>query len=180
MRRLILVASLLGAVLCVVVTAGPTFADGSGTVTATVSVIAGPCITVSPTSFAYAPQQFSTTTSLQTTTSTTKPTVTNCSDRSETFLARGEAATGPTTSWALANSVDCSVGTNIYAHALKVGGAGLYDFRLSETNTQWEQNVAHTSGQNTRTLDSQLTMPCTGSAGLGETRSTRIFRTALQ
>lgn len=185
MRRLVFVVSMLCALVGAAVTAGPTFADGpNGTVLATVQVSVGPCINVAPTTFTFAPEGFSSAGNTRTTipaATSTKPVVTNCSDRSETILAKGGEATGSGSAWQLVSSFDCSGGSsNQYKHQLKQqASGGAHSFLLTETPQPWEAAVSSTAGASARTVDSLLTMPCTGSDGLSTTRTIPIYLTAV-
>jgi hypothetical protein len=177
MRRSIVLGALVVSVAWLAVTAGPALGQSNGTVTATVQVQAAACITISPTSFTYAPAQLSTTAGLVTTTpNSTKPTVTSCSTATQNYLARGGTATGGGgASWQLANSVDCGVpDIDKYRHEIKPETSAY--FPLSTTDQTWESGVVQSA---TRLVDTRLTMPCTGSSGVGTTMSMPIFVTAV-
>ncbi|MGH2583849.1 MAG: hypothetical protein ACRDJE_02940 [Dehalococcoidia bacterium] len=158
--------------------AGPTFGQSNGTVTATVQVQAAACITINPTSFAYPASGLSTASALNQVVpavGTNKPVATNCSSVSENFLAQGAAATGQGAIWQLVQSIDCTIGnTNQYRHDVRLtsGSFGA----LSTTDQTWQSNIP---ANNTKTLDTQLTMPCTGSDGVSVTMSMPIVITAV-
>jgi hypothetical protein len=179
MRRFATLGALAFGVVWTVLVAGPTFSQTpDGTVTATVNVNIGPCISVAPTSFVYAPAGFSSSQPVTTTPSGTKPIVTNCSNQAENILARGSAATGPGgAAWELQGGVlQCSSGPDKYRHEIhQLGGSTM---PLTLVNQTWEGSVPAT-GSDTRVLDGILTMPCTGSTGGGQTMSMSIFLTAV-
>jgi hypothetical protein len=182
MRRLVGLGTLAIAAAWLVLSAGPTFGQQSptGTVTASVVANAGPCISISPTSFSYATAQFSTSSSVVTTLpSSAKPTVTNCSNQTSTISARGGQATGTSANWTLQGApLNCNLGANNYRHEL-VPSSGAGNIALTTTNQTWESGVSGTgSAGNTRVVDGILTMPCTGSTGAGETTSIPIILTA--
>jgi hypothetical protein len=157
--------------------AHPTFGQSGGTVTATVQVQAAACITISPTSFTYTAAGLSPSGSLTITNpSGTKPTVTSCSAGSQNFVARGNSATGGGFTWTLTNALDCSTGTqtNEYRHQLNTSTGS--SISLTTTDQTWEMAVP---AGNNRTLDGRLTMPCTGSNGVGQTMSMPIIVTAV-
>ena len=179
MRRLVGLGALALSALWLAVTAGPALSQSpNGTVTATVQVQAAACITVNPTSFAYPAAPLSNATApsqVVPAPTTTKPVATNCSTAAENFLARGGSATGGGATWTLISSIDCSAGTaDQYRHDVRPSG-GAYT-ALSTTDQAWESSVAPS---NTRTLDTRLTMPCTGSGGVGQTMSMPIVLTAI-
>ena len=176
MRRVILLGALAVGIVWGAATAGPTFGQSNGTVTATVLVQAAACITISPSSFAYAPAGLSTTASLVTTLpNSTKPTVTSCSTGTQNLLAKGGTATGGGATWSLANGLDCSVpDTDKYRHELRPA-AGSF-FTLTTDDQAWEGGI---SQGGTRLVDTRLTMPCTGSSGVGTTMSMPIVVTAV-
>jgi hypothetical protein len=177
MRRLVGLGVIAATAVWLAVTAGPTFGQSpSGTVTATVQVQAAACITINPTSFAYSPAGLSSTATMVTTTASgTKPVVTNCSTAVENFLVKGGDATGNGgVTWELANTFDCGVPqTNKFKHEIKPATGSF--FIMTDTPNTWETSVA---ANGTRTVDTRLTMPCTGSNGVGITMSTPIIITA--
>jgi hypothetical protein len=156
--------------------AGPTWGQGSGNVTATVQVQAAACITINPNSFTYAPAPLSTSTAFSTTLpSSTKPSLSNCSTAPESFLARGGSATGAGATWTLETSFNCGVPQiNMYRHEARPSGGSF--FSLSTTDQTLETDVP---ASNSRTLDTRLTMPCTGSDGVGTTMTLPITITAV-
>src|SRR5215207_2120386 len=172
-RRLVVVGVLVISVAWLAFTAGPALGQGrpNGTVTATVQVQAAACIQISPTSFTYAPAGLSTTGAFITTLpNSTKPVVTSCSSGNQNFLARGGTATASGTSWDLASAFDCSAPeVNKYKHELKPA-AGSYT-PLTSSDATWETAIGMSA---TRTVDTRLMMPCTGSNGVGQTVSMPI------
>jgi hypothetical protein len=182
MLRLATLGALTFGVVWTVLVAGPTFSQTpDGTVTATVQVNIGPCISIDPTSFTYAPAGFSSGgTNTTTVPNTTKPVVTNCSNQTENILARGSNASGTGALWTLTGaSINCSNPTqNTFRHEVKQSSTGDY-MALTSSNQTWEASVPTTAGDKTRTLDGRLTMPCTGSTGGGVTMTMSIFLTAV-
>ena len=177
MRLAILLGALAAGVVWGAATAGPTFGQSNGTVTATVQVQAAACITISPSSFTYAPAGLSTTASLVTTLpNSTKPTATSCSTGTQNLLAKGGTATGGGgANWILANSLDCSVpDIDKFRHELKPATGSF--FTLTTDDQTWETGI---SQGGTRLVDTRLTMPCTGSSGVGTMMSMPIVITAV-
>ena len=95
--------------------------------------------------------------------------VTSCSDSRENVSVRGTDASGPTATWTLTNqgASPCSVGNDVFS--LRLG-----QLDLTPNDQSWGPLApgASLSGGTT------LTMPCTGSGGLGETLETSIVLTA--
>ena len=179
MIRLVWLGAVAVAAAWLILSAGPTFGQSpNGTVTATVQVQAAACITITPTTFAYPASGLSTTTALKVITpavGTSKPVATNCSPVAENFLAHGGAANATGVNWQLMSSIDCNIGaTNQYRHDVRLTSGSFGP--LSETDIAWQSSVA---ASNTRTLDTQLTMPCAGSDGVGTTVSIPIVITAV-
>lgn len=177
MRRLTGLGVLLLTVAGLLLTAGPAWSQSpNGSVTATVQVRAAACITVAPSTFSYAPAVLSTASGLVTTTpNSTRPVATNCSSSPENFLARGGTATGSGATWDLVSSLDCGGGgTNQYRHDLKPASTSYAP--LQTTDQTWETGVA---ASGTSLVDTRLTMPCTGSNGVGQTMSLPIVITAV-
>ena len=176
MRRLVSLGAFALVVIWLVINAGPASGQGTGNVTATVQVQAAACIMISPTSFTYAASSFSTSTAFTTSLPTsTKPSVTSCSTATQNFLAKGATATGSGANWALHTTFNCGIPeTNRYKHEFKPAGG---DFTpLTTTDQAWESAVPASSS---RTLDTQLTMPCTASDGVGQTMSIPVTITAV-
>ena len=178
MLRFIALAAPALTAVWLLVSAGPTFGQSpNGTVTASVTVNVGPCISLSATSFTYAPAEFSTSQTTRTTLpNSARPVVTNCSNQSERILARGSTASGANNaSWDILTSFNCAnIETNKYKHELKLADGVSY-LALTATDQAWESGVA---ANDTRTVDGRLTMPCNGSSGAGQTMTMPIFLTA--
>jgi hypothetical protein len=153
-----------------------TFGQSGGTVTATVQVQAAACITINPSSFTYAAAGLSTASSPTVTSpSGPKPTVTSCSSAAQNFAARGGSATGSGATWTLTSTLDCGTNpANEYRHQLTTSTGS--SISLTTTDQTWEMAVP---ASNNRILDGRLTMPCTGSNGVGQTMSMPIVLTAI-
>jgi hypothetical protein len=176
MPRLLGLGAFVFALTLFLLDAGPTWGQGSGNVTATVQVQAAACITINPNSFTYPATALSTATSVNTALpNSTRPSLTNCSTATESFLARGGSATGTGATWSLESSFDCSVPqVNMYKHEARPSGGSF--FALSTTDQTLETDVPTS---NSRTLDTRLTMPCAGSNGVGTTMTLPITITAV-
>ncbi|MGD9891341.1 MAG: hypothetical protein AB7R89_01975 [Dehalococcoidia bacterium] len=184
MIRLVGLGTVAVAAAWLLLSAGPVFGQQSpnGTVTATVIANSGPCISVAPATFSYAAEQFSADSAIKTTIPTgSKPVVTNCSNQTSNFLAKGDHATGPSGTWTLhgAPQFCTSIGANKYRHEINKTD-GTDPLVLTTIDQPWETSVpGNGSAGNTRILDSILTMPCTTSDGAGTTMSLHIFLTAV-
>jgi hypothetical protein len=100
----------------------PAFSADSGSLNMTVAV-ASPCLTVAPESGTFGPKSFSASAETPSTTELdTRPTVTNCSQTSESLFVKGTDAVGSGgASWTLTDPQ--SIGVNHYA--LKSGSQAL-------------------------------------------------------
>jgi hypothetical protein len=159
---------------------GAAAASPTGTVSATVSAQAAggasPCVQVAPSSVSYGTGQFSTPGSPVVKNASSDIAVTNCGTAAEDFLARGSNATSPMASWQLIDTGGvCDTGS-IDKYKLSLGLTFTPTFFLSTTNQTIEQ--AQPAGA-VRQIPSQLTMPCTGSSGAGQTLSLELVFTAV-
>lgn len=177
MRRSIVLGALLVSIAWLTATAGPALGQSAGTVTATVQVQAAACITINPSNFTYPPAGLSTAASPVTiTANSVKPVVTSCSTGTQNLLAKGGAATGGGATWNLAGTYDCSAPQiDLYRHEIRQLSTNSY-ISLSTADQTWEELVP---SSNSRTVDTRLTMPCTGSSGVGSTLSMPIVITAV-
>jgi hypothetical protein len=130
----------------------------------------GPCILVEPkTDVDFGTATFSTGSGPMTKTGSPDLTVTSCADAAETVSVRAGNATGGSAPWSLDDSVanPCAAGVDIFALALG-------DLRLSATDKTWASLAAGAS----KSVVATLTMPCTGSSGVGETMTSHVVFTA--
>jgi hypothetical protein len=168
--RLILVLALFAIAML-----APASASGAnnGEVSAQVTV-ASPCVTVGN-NINYGTLAFSTTTPFVQVSKSGTTSYTNCSVTAERIYVRGTTATSNTSDavWdRLTGTNTCNVGPNIYGHSVQDGTTGLW---LSLTDQ--ELNAAAAAGV-TRTVNTGLSMPCSGSDGAGETMNFSIVVTA--
>lgn len=171
MRRSLLTLALLVSLIAPATAA----AEDSGTVSAQVTV-ATPCITVGP-NIDYGTLPFSTVTPFVQVSKTGTTSFTNCSVSAEKVYVRGTnavSASGGAT-WRPISASTCSTAQQIidvYTHSIADSTHGVF---LSLTDQLFDP--ASAAGA-TSTLRTQMTMPCSGSNGAGETMTFSIIVTA--
>ena len=154
--------------------AAPLYAADNGAVDVQVTV-ATPCIIVSPASLDYGTLAFGGSGS-------TGISYTNCGPANERVFVKGTDATGTSASWALNPSflggASCGDGggiTDAYRLQILSSSDSFAPLALNETEQFLETVPASTAGLGDY-LD--LTMPCTGSGGAGETMTFQVIFTA--
>jgi hypothetical protein len=152
-----------------------TMAAGEETVSAQVTV-ATPCITVGP-NVNYGTLAFSTVNPFVQVSASGTTSYTNCSVTSEKVYMRGTNAVSASSSatWRPISASTCSTAqqiVDVYLHSVSDGTGGAF-LSLSDQLL----NPAAAAGA-TRTLSTQMTMPCSGSSGAGETMTFSIILTA--
>lgn len=148
-------------------------ADSSGTVSAQVTV-ATPCVTVGN-NLDYGTLPFSTSDPFVSVTKSSSTSYTNCSVTSEKIYVRGTTATSTTSNavWdKLTGTNTCNTMPNVYSHSVGDDQGGKF-----LTLTDQLLNPAVAAGA-TKTLNTNLEMPCSGSSGAGETMTFSIIVTA--
>jgi hypothetical protein len=165
------------AALAVGAPALPVFAADNGTVSAQVIAGGTACLTV-PSSVDFGTAAFLAAGTQTVTTGSPNIAVSSCSTATETVLARGTDATAPGVVWTLTTTAPCPLAaptTNQYNLGLRpIGGTGTTDVFLSGTNGSLGTVAANT----TLTRIPIMRMPCTGSAGAGQTMSMSYVFTA--
>jgi hypothetical protein len=166
--------AIAGAALALGASAVPVLAADNGTVNAQVVAGGAACLTVSS-AVDFGTAQFQALGSSAVTVGTPGVAVTSCATGSETILARGTDATAPGTIWTLTLAAQCSpqAPANLYNLGLRAGGNDP-DVYLSTANTSLGSLVA--AGTLSRTPI--MRMPCTGSAGTGQTMTMSYVFTA--
>jgi hypothetical protein len=148
----------------------PAFSADAGTVNATVTV-AGPCLTVPTTTIDFKSLRFSSPTSNVTGAETVG--YTSCSAAAQKVFARGTDATGTSATWTLTSySTPCADAVNKYGVELHVAGQRV---TLRATDQEIETLAPGLPGATTML---ELTMPCQGSTGGGQTMSFQVHFTA--
>jgi hypothetical protein len=163
------------AALALGASAVPVFAADSGTVNAQIVVGGTACLTVSS-SVDFGTAQFQAPGSNGAIVGTPSVAVTSCSTATETILARGTDATAPGVQWTLATAAPCPIAaptTNQYSLGLRLTGGS--DTYLSTTNA----SLGSVAANGTLTRTPLMRMPCTGSAGQGQTMSMSYVFTAI-
>lgn len=158
--------------------ATPTLATDTVTVQAQVSIDA-PCLTVSTTSIDFGRSLFSTDVLLGL---RSQPfTYASCSGTAERVYARATDASGSSASWSLVPGIgDCSLGS-LNEFSLLARGDVSGEQRIPQTwglltvDSEIETLVADAAGSAT---ELEVTLPCQGSDGAGETMSFQITFTA--
>jgi len=152
----------------------PAWADESGVVTATVTA-AAPCVLLTGTEIGYGVLPFSRDSEVAGATGAGPTTVENCSGGTQFLFVKGTDATSINSSatWALADpggstSNPCSVGPNKYFSGLLFGGSPV------QSLTTADQPALAGYG----TYEYEMTMPCVGSDGAGETFQMAVVFTA--
>ena len=165
-RRMWSVATV--AALAIGASSVPVFAADNGTVNAQVIANGAACLTVSSNvDFGTAPFLAAGTTTV--TVGAPNIAVTSCSTATETVLARGTDASATGVAWTLITAAPCPIAaptTNQYNLGLRVGG-NTPDAFLSGTNASLGTVAANATLSRTPIMR----MPCTGSAGSGQTMS---------
>ena len=163
------------AVLALGASALPGFAADTGTVNAQVVAGSGAaCLTVSTSvNFGTAPFNGATSTTVV---GTPNIVVTSCGvvGKTETILVRGTDATATGATWTLTTAVQCNPQStpNLYNLGLRLTGGT--DTLLAPTNT----SLGTLAGSASLTRTPILRMPCTGSAGSGQTMAMSYVFTA--
>jgi hypothetical protein len=183
MQRIRLLAmTLVAALVLLGTTAMPAFSDGhTGTVDATVTVTAGPCIQVGVETINFGTQEFSTTEGTVQSDSSAYN-LTNCGDADQSFYASGTDAsnTAATATWTLNDAgagLDCASSTNEY-QMLLFGTAAFQRLSSSVEKVVPDTGANPVAPSGTHSVTNRLIMPCSGSDGAGETMSLSIIYTA--
>jgi hypothetical protein len=159
MKRAITAA--IGTAVLYAMCAMPSFAGGSGTISASITA-AAPCITIGTQSVEFGTRPFSTASGPSEFGSQGASSVAGCADAQQTILANGTDAHSAVsnTAWSLSPVVVCQ--PNVYSLVMAVDTAGgLY---LSTSPAQ----IATITGTSPHSLSLGGAMPCTGSSGAGE------------
>jgi hypothetical protein len=177
MKRLLPIPVVLAAASTFLASALPAFSADSGTVDARVTVQTA-CITLDQTSLDYGPQSF-----VQPgwiVNSNMQFDVTNCGSAAKLF-GRGTDATNVSGSvtWTLDDSVEhqCTPGVNHYKFGLDGLQPVVWGVKVSKVDKQLLGNSLLAPGSAVD-VSHRLFMPCTGSAGGGQTMSWQIVYTA--
>lgn len=169
-------AVLLSAALWLPSTAGP---EAPITASVTVQEIA---VSVSPTTIDYRTVPFETTKRSDALTVPVTFTVTNNGNVDEDLKVKGANATVTGGPWTIQGSaVACpTTPVNTYAHSA-IGKTGVSDDpEIFMTTANSSTNLASAlASSGTKDFNSKIYMPCSGSAGLGQTASTSITVVAL-
>jgi hypothetical protein len=160
----------IGLLLCLSLSALPIVAQTpEAMVTATVR-ISSACVIANPTAVDFGTLPFSQPGAAQI--ATAAVTLRNCATQNETILARGTTATGTGSTWTHAPpGTDVCPGPNVYIQAVR--DAAQVEKRLSVN----DQTLKAMPGGAMETLTLILVAPCTGSAGAGQSMSTRYIFT---
>jgi hypothetical protein len=173
MRRIALLATIVGVLGVAVISGVPAFGADNGTVTATVSVQDVPCMTVTSSGIDYGAKVFSGASPVQATGTITS--IGTCSSAAQTVWVKGASATATGVTWTLVAGLACPT-TNQYVHEVDNPNSPASFVPLTNTN----QNFGTFNAQphSIPNIPTRLTMPCTGSAGAGQTISTQILFSA--
>jgi hypothetical protein len=169
-------AALTIAAVYFTLSAVPSFGDNVGTVNAQVTV-AAPCLTLSTTSIDFGTILFATNPPTGPTSKFILPyTITNCGSANETLYVKGTDATSTSSStkWTLNWISPCTAGPNNYgmrATEQWVGG-GYRDL----TTTAQALPTALPDGT-AKSYNNEISSPCVGSNGAGETMTMQIVYT---
>jgi hypothetical protein len=185
MKTRVLVLTIFASAVALVASVAPAFtvtAPDSGSVTGTVTAVGGgACLELTNTAVSFGTLPFSTRSQVSSGSGTPTPTFKNCGNFNETISIAGTDATGVNTSWALNNKLS----TNPCLDAAGAAQINLYDLffdaspvgRVKITKTA---TPISTYGAGVATpLGLQLSMPCVGSSGDGQSVSFSINLTAV-
>lgn len=174
MRRIALIGSILGVLGVAVISGVPAFGADNGTVNATVSVQDVPCMTVTSSGINYGSRSFSTQASpVQVTGNITS--IATCSGSGQTvFVKGGQATDGAGAVWSLAGALSCPT-TDQYVHEVDNPNNGASYIALTTNATNF--GTLNASPSSIPNIPTRLTMPCTGSSGLGKTMNMQILFT---
>jgi hypothetical protein len=159
------------------VSAVPVFGADSGTVNAQVNAGVTACITTTTdaanSNVDFGTLPFNATGASVVSNGSPSITVTNCGSTTQSLLARGTDATGPSATWTLTSGSVCDTSGTVDQYKLGISTVATPTW-LTSTNL----GIGSQATASSTTYTPRLVMPCTGSQGNGQTMTMSYVFTA--